>query len=152
MSEGDLRLEESHAQTIQRHTSEEGRRCRERVDRRANIVQEAGLSELCGSTTPAGRMSGLQNDNRSPRSSQSCRGSEAIGPRSYYDGIKLASHSGDSLARSFFLNGAASTLFPEVCRDIGKGFAPELVLFGVTAHLSLIVIVTESSKHRKSLC
>ena len=71
----------------QRQPAQEGRRQRQRVDRRADVVHEAGQGQLGRSGTAADRRRGLDDPHRQPLSCQRDRGGESIRPRAHHDRI-----------------------------------------------------------------
>jgi len=66
---------------------EEGRRCRERVDRRADVVTEAGQRQLGGARAAPDRVASLDDEDRAPGLRESDGGGEAVRAGADDDGV-----------------------------------------------------------------
>ena len=90
MPEGDLRLGEAQSFAAQIQSSEGGRGKPQRMHARADIVSEAGQSELFGPNTAAGLARCLEDDDTPARLSKDDGCDQAVGSGADNDSVDLA--------------------------------------------------------------
>ncbi len=92
VGERDLRMHELEPVLAQRQPAHEGRADHERVDRRADVVAEAGLRQLLGAGAPADRRRRLEHQHRAPRLCDRDRRGEPVRARADDDRVSRSSH------------------------------------------------------------